>query len=55
MTRKPQNIVYGLFVFGMCVLFLVAMIIGTGTFGQCNNQKESECRCSCNQNETRNK
>lgn len=48
MTRKTQKIVYGLFVFGMCVLFSAAMLIGTGMYGQCNNVKESESRCSCN-------
>jgi hypothetical protein len=55
MTRKTQRIVYGLFVLGICIAFSAAMAIGTGMFGQCNNQQESECRCSCNQNETRNK
>jgi hypothetical protein len=52
MTRKTQRIVYGLFVLGICVLFSAAMAIGTGMYGQCNNQQESVERCSCNQNET---
>jgi hypothetical protein len=54
MTRKTQQIVYGLFVFGMCVLFSAAMTIGTGMYGveQCNNQKESKSRCSCNPDTT---
>jgi hypothetical protein len=52
MTRKTQRIVYGLFVLGICIAFSAAMAIGTGMYGQCNNQKESGCDCSCRRDTT---